>query len=178
VTPFRRKQLVGIAGALPACVLAALTLDHAGDLFGFVALPADDPSSRLAFALRWMLLPGFCLLLGVVVAGRRGFVADAIDGTREPASHGLEITLRYNQNTLEQTLLAGIAWANLAINLPIAHLVLIPAMATLFAIGRGAFWVGYLIYPTGRAFGMVLTALPTIAAYAWVAWRAYCGWAE
>jgi hypothetical protein len=152
VTPFRRKQLVGIAGAVPAFVVVALMLDHASGLFGFVALPADDLSSRLAFALRWMLLPGICLLLGVVVAGRRGFVADAIDGTRTPASHSLEINFRYNQNTLEQTLLACIAWAGLAISLPLAHIVLIPAMATLFAIGRGAFWVGYLIYPMGRAF--------------------------
>jgi hypothetical protein len=175
VTPFRRKQLVGIAGALPAFVVVALTLEHAGNLFGFAALPADDPSSRLAFALRWMLLPGVCLLLGVIIAARRGFVADAIDGTRRPASRSLEINLRYNQNTVEQTVLACIAWACLAVRLPIAHIVLIPAMATLFAIGRGAFWVGYLIHPTGRAFGMVLTALPTIASYAWLVWH---GWRD
>jgi hypothetical protein len=171
VTPFRRKQLVGIAGALPAFVVVALTLDHASDLFAFVTLPADDLSNRLAFALRWMLLPGICLLLGVIVAGRRGFIADAIDGTRAPSSRSLEINLRYNQNTLEQALLACIAWASLATSLPIAHVVLIPAMATLFAIGRAAFWIGYSIYPMGRAFGMVLTALPTIASYAWLIWH-------
>jgi hypothetical protein len=102
VTPFRRKQLVGVAGALPAFVVVALTLDHLSKLFEFIALPA---------------------------------------------------------------------WTGLAISLPIAHIVLIPAMATLFAICRGAFWVGYLIYPMGRAFGMVLTALPTIASYAWLVWH-------
>ena len=171
MTPFRRKQLVGIAGALPAFVVVALTLDHANNLFALVALPSDDLSSRLAFALRWMLLPGICLLVGVIVAGRRGFVPDAIDGTRTPASRNLEINLRYNQNTLEQTVLACIAWASLAMSLPIAHLVLIPAMATLFAIGRGAFWIGYLIHPMGRSFGMVLTVLPTVASYAWLAWH-------
>jgi hypothetical protein len=147
VTPFRRKQLLGIVGALPAIVVVALTLNHVSTLFAFVALPSDDLSSRLAFAVRWMLLPGICLLLGVIVAARRGFVPDAIDGSRTPASRSLEINLRYNQNTVEQTVLACIAWAGLAISLPIAHLVLIPAMATLFAIGRGAFWVGYLIHP-------------------------------
>jgi hypothetical protein len=172
VTPFRCKQLIGIASALPAFVVVAWTLNHASDLFAFVALPSDDPSSRLVFALRWMLLPGLCLLLGVMVAGRRGFNADAIDGTRTPASHSLEINLRYNQNTVEQTVLACIAWAGLAISLPISDLRLIPAMATLFACGRGAFWIGYLINPMGRAFGMVLTALPTIASYAWLVWHA------
>jgi hypothetical protein len=172
VSPFRRKQLVGIAGALPAFVVVALTFQRASELFGFVAIPADDVSSRLAFASRWMVLPGICLLLGVIVAGRRGFIVDAIDGTRTPTSRSLEINLRYNQNTLEQTLLACVAWANLSVSLPIAHLVLIPAMATLFVIGRATFWVGYLIYPMGRAFGMVLTVLPTITSFAWLIWHA------
>jgi hypothetical protein len=124
-----------------------------------------------AFGVRWMLLPGLCLLLGVIVAARRGFVPDAIDGTRTPASRSLEINLRYNQNTLEQTVLACIAWAGLAIRLPLEQLILIPAMATLFVIGRGAFWAGYLLHPMGRAFGMVLTVLPTLASYGWLAWQ-------
>jgi MAPEG family protein len=175
VTPFRRKQFVVIAGALPAIGVVGLTIQHASSLFGFALLPADTLSGRLAFALRWMLLPGFCLLVGVISAGRRGFVADAIDGTRTPTSHTLEINLRYNQNTLEQTVLACIAWAGLAISLSIPHLVVIPAMAALFAVGRCAFWIGYLIYPTGRAFGMVLTALPTAASYVWLGWHAWHG---
>jgi MAPEG family len=172
VSPFRRKQLVGIAGALPAFVAVALTLDHAKSLFAFLALPADDLAARLAFAARWMLLPGFCLLLGIVVAARRGFVPDAIEGTRTPASQSLEINLRYNQNTLEQTVLACIAWAGLAIKLPSADLLLIPAMAALFVTGRAAFWIGYLFHPMGRSFGMVLTVLPTLASYGWLAWQA------
>jgi hypothetical protein len=34
--------------------------------------------------------------------------------TRTPSSHSFEINLRYNQNTLEQTVLAVIAWTGLA----------------------------------------------------------------
>jgi hypothetical protein len=56
--------------------------------------------------------------------------------------------------------------------LPQERLVLIPAAAILFGFGRATFWIGYLIYPTARAFGMVLTALPTIAAYVWLVQRA------
>ncbi len=41
-------------------------------------------------------------------------------------------------------------------------------MAFLFVVGRLTFWIGYLLYPTARAFGMVMTALPTIAAYVWL----------
>jgi hypothetical protein len=126
LTPFHRNQLIGLAGVLPALLLAGLTLPHADALFSSVAVPA---------------------------------------------SASLEINLRYNQNTLEQTVLACIAWACLAVMLPRTQLALIPAMATLFAIGRAAFWIGYLIHPMGRAFGMALTAFPTIAAYLMLALR-------
>jgi hypothetical protein len=33
------------------------------------------------------------------------------------------------------------------------------------------FWIGYLLHPLARAFGMVLTVLPTLAAYLWLLWR-------
>lgn len=115
------------------------------------------------------------MLAGIIAAGRRGFIADAIEGTRTPANHGLEINLRYNQNTLEQTVLAAIAWGARAPILPRDALVLIAMMAFLFAFGRIAFWIGYLLHPLARAFGMVLRALPTITAYVWLlqhAWRA------
>jgi hypothetical protein len=167
-----RKQLFLILGAAPAFLAVILAWRLAPSLFASVALPADDTAARLAFAVHWLLLPGLTLLAGIMVAGRRGFVPDAIEGTRTPKSHSLEINLRYNQNTLEQTVLAAIAWAGLALALPHDRLVLIPAMASLFVLGRITFWIGYLLHPLARAFGMVLTALPTVVAYGWLAWRA------
>ena len=167
----RRKVIVGILGVIPAVATVALVLWFADELFGFVALPKDLPGERLAFLTRWLLAPGLCLLLGVVLASRRGFYADAIDGTRAPANYGMEINLRYNTNTLEQTVLAAIAWGALAVTLPATRLVLIPAMAALFFWGRITFWLGYLIHPMGRAYGMAVTVLPTLGAYAWLAGR-------
>lgn len=165
---FRRKQLVGLAGALLGFFTVLLTWHYASSWFAFATLPADNTADRLVFVLHWLLIPGLTLLLGVWIAGRRGFIADAIDGTRTPTSPAFEINLRYNQNTLEQVVLAAIAWLNLCIALPQERLLLIPALATLFGVGRATFWVGYLINPMGRAFGMVLTILPTIAAYVWL----------
>jgi hypothetical protein len=170
-----RKQLLLIAGAAPAFLVVFLVWRYAPRLFGHLALPAVDAAARLAFAARWLLLPGLTLLAGIAAAGRRGFYPDAIDGTPTPSSHGLKINLRYNRNTLEQTVLGAIAWTGLALALPHERLVLIPAMATLFAIGRIAFWIGYLLHPLARAFGMVLTAFPTLAAYAWLVWGAVGG---
>ena len=104
-------------------------------------------------------------------AGRRGFYPGLIDGARDPSNRGFEINLRYNTNTLEQVVLAAIAWSGLALALPQERLVLIPAMAFLFVAGRITFWIGYFINPLARSFGMVLTALPTIGAYAWLVWH-------
>ena len=91
-----------------------------------------------------------------------------IDGTRFPSHNSLEINLRYNQNTLEQLILAAITWLNLSLVVDLDQLVLIPAMASLFVVGRLTFWVGYLIRPVARAFGMILTALPTVGSVLWL----------
>jgi hypothetical protein len=163
-----RKQLIVLFGAAAGFLAVFLVWQHAAQLFARIALPDDDAASRLAYVAHWLILPGLTLLAGIVAAGRRGFIADAIDGTRTPASHSLEINLRYNQNTLEQTVLAAIAWAAMAPILPRSELVLIAMAAFLFAFGRIAFWIGYLLHPLARAFGMVVTALPTLTSYAWL----------
>jgi hypothetical protein len=168
--PLTRKQLTGLAGILPALLTTYLVWKSAPRIFADITLPVDDTADRLAFAAHWLLVPALCLLAGVVaVSSRRGFMAGAIDGTRTPANRGLEINLRYNLNTLEQTVLAGIAWTGLSVALPRGQLYLIPAMALLFGVGRATFWIGYLVNPMGRAFGMVLTALPTVIALVWLA---------
>jgi hypothetical protein len=162
---YSRKVLLGVAGATCGAVVVALAGVFAPRLSANVELPADDPASRIAFAVRWLVIPGLTLLVGIWAAARRGFFPDAIDGTRSPANRGLEINLRYNQNTLEQVVLVVIAWPALALALAHDELRYIPTMAVLFGIGRATFWIGYAIRPVARAFGMVLTVLPTILAY-------------
>jgi len=134
---------------------------------------ADDTATRIGFVLHWLLLPGLALLLGIaLVANQRFFVPDAIDGGPSQ-SRMIAILLRYNTNTLEQTLLAAIAWFGLALALPIPQLKLIPAMAISFAIGRVLLLIGYLIAPVARALGLGLTAYPTFAALVWLAVRMF-----
>jgi hypothetical protein len=166
------KRLLLGAGALPAFVVTALVCLYANHLFPTPKSIAVDTSGRLALAARWLLLPGLTLLAGVQYAARRGFIPGAIEGTRIPEDWGLEINLRYNQNTVEQVLLAMIAWAGLALALPHDQLGLIQAMAWLFVAGRATFYIGYRFHPLARGFGMVLTALPTLGAYVWLMWKA------
>jgi hypothetical protein len=175
MTPLLRKQLLGGAGAAASTALVLLCWLYAPLLLREVALPAADTASRMAFVASWLLVPGWCLLAGVFGAARRGFYADAIDGTRAPSARSLEITLRYNQNTIEQTILAAVAWLGLAVSLPRDQLNLIAGMAILFAIGRATFFIGYLIHPIARTFGMTLTVVPTIIAFAFLTWRAASG---
>jgi hypothetical protein len=165
-----RKQLAVTLGAGAAVVLLLLTWSRLSTL----PLPVpdgDDAAARLAFVAHWLLLPGLSLFLGIaIVAKRRFFVADAIDGGPSK-SRLIEIALRYNTNTVEQTVLAAIAWFGLCLALSHDMLKLIPAMAISFLLGRVLFFVGYLIAPVGRALGLGLTAYPTFAALIWLAWR-------
>jgi hypothetical protein len=163
-----KKQLAVVLGAGAAVALLLLAWSRLGSLP--LPLPdGDDTASRLAFAGHWLLLPGLALFFGIaLVANQRFFVADAIDGGPSQ-SKLIAVALRYNTNTLEQTVLAAIAWIGLALALPHVQLKLIPAMAISFLIGRALFFIGYLIAPVGRAFGLGLTAYPTFAAIVWLA---------
>jgi MAPEG family protein len=167
-----RTQLLVAAGMI-AAVAVLLFLYETPALAAHFASPlGDDDGARLAYAARWMLLPGLCLLAGIgFVANRRFFVPDAIDGAPASASRVLDIALRYNRNTLEQTVLAAIAWSGLALALPHARLGLIGLLAVVFTLGRIAFWLGYLIAPWARAFGLGLTFYPTAVALIWLAIR-------
>jgi len=159
---------LGMLAAVAVCLIVArLALDAPRPV-------ADlEVAGRLALAGRWLLVPGLCLLVGIgFTANRRFLSAEAIDGGPPQAPGAFEINLRYNTNTLEQTVLAAIAWTGLALALPARDLGLIPALAGLFAAGRTAFWLGYLYAPWARAFGLGLTFYPTIAAFVWLAVQA------
>jgi hypothetical protein len=170
-----RKQILIVLGMLAAVVVIVVVAEHALGARGVEPVATAD---RLALAWRWLLVPGLTLLAGIgMTANQRFLRADFIDGERASASAGadrpgfMEVNLRYNTNTLEQTALAAIAWTGLALELRPQDLGLIPALAGLFAAGRAAFWAGYLYAPWARAFGLGLTAYPTFAALVWLAFR-------
>lgn len=169
MSPLAGKQLRVLAGVLPA-VAVCLAAAHF-TLGAWPAAPVATPD-RLALAARWLLLPGLCLLAGIGMTANRRFLSEAaIDGQRQVDDRAFEINLRYNLNTLEQTVMAAIAWLGLSLTLKPENLALIPAMAILFAVGRAAFWAGYLYAPWARAFGLGLTAYPTFFALVWLAVR-------
>ena len=169
---FRQKQLLILGGMLAAAIAGVVVVFYVQ--WGAPDPAPADAGERLAFAVRWMLVPGLALLAGIgMTANQRFLKSDAIDGERRVEGKGFEINLRYNQNTLEQLALAAVAWTGLALVLPVEQLGVIARMAVLFGVGRAAFWLGYLYAPWARAFGMGLTAYPSFAALVWLAIAAF-----
>lgn len=165
-----RKQILVALGML-AAVMACLAAWRWG--LGRASATEIGAAERLALAARWMLVPALTLLVGIgFTANRRFFSPQAIDGGAPSPGSAFDINLRYNRNTLEQTVLAAVAWTGLALVLRPQDLSLIPALAALFAVGRAAFWIGYLMAPWARAFGLGLTFYPTAVALVWLAVRA------
>ena len=166
------KQILVAAGMALAVVILMVFYTTPQLALRFAPPLGDDDAARLAFVARWLLVPALCLLAGIgMMANRRFFSNEAMDGTRAPENRSLEINLRYNQNTLEQAMLAAAAWIGLALALPHERLGLIGMLAVLFAAGRVLFWVGYLIAPWARAIGFGLTFYPTAVALIWLAVR-------
>lgn len=129
-----------------------------------------SPGDAVLVALRWLVLPALCLLAGVQATElSRLFDDKAIDGRTDGVGHRLEINLRYNRNTVEQLVLAALAWPAVAIALPEQAAALFPVLAALFVAGRITFWAGYLWLNWARAFGFALTYVPTVAALLYAA---------
>jgi len=158
---FQREQrgvAIGMVAAL--CVTILVTA---------ACMYSSVPSSRaltdrlIAVARADLLV--ICWLGATIgnVARLRFFSADDIAGSA--TTNGTSDVNRAKavlQNTLEQVALA------IPIHLALAVLVessepLIIALATLFAIGRFLFWIGYVNGARYRAFGFALTFYPSVA---------------
>jgi hypothetical protein len=171
VRAFVRRQLFAVVQIVLVWLICGLAF-----VYGPSVAPgpeSTDTPGRLVFVAQWLLVPGLTLLLCIVVTmSTRVLSQDAFDGTRTPKSRFMEINLRVTQNTLEQVVLAVIAWVGLALTLSAERLGILPVLAALFGVGRLLFWAGYQIDPIMRAVGFGLTAVPTAVAMLWLAWHA------
>ncbi len=127
-------------------------------------LPNDNTVARIAFALKWNLLPLVCLVVAVGrLARHRFFTPDDIDGGGlSPGTPSAKVQQSILQNTLEQVVLASLAYCIWAVAMPHAWLASIPAAAALFVLGRFLFSRGYARGAAARAIGFALTFYPTV----------------
>ncbi|MDM9384463.1 MAPEG family protein [Chlorogloeopsis sp. ULAP01] len=166
----QREELAIRRAAVTALFLCLLCF-----AVGYFTLPVffDFPTElvdRLAFAVQASVFVLIWVLVGVgmVSWGRRHSVADIGGSASEPPSSRIAIQAAFLQNTLEQAVLAVGAYLALASLIGGAWLSLIVIAIIIFAVGRVLFLFGYRRYPTvarGRALGMALTVIPTLAGY-------------
>lgn len=168
--PFDKEQRGILRGSALAlmCAIAAMSA-------GYAWLPAHwfglnnsmTMGDQIAFALKADLLLFIWLAWSVRAVSRRRFLSpiDRKGAAFGPASAEIAIPKALLQNSLEQTVLALGAHLVLAAVLRGPELVVIPLLVALYLVGRVSFGLCYSRGAASRAFGMALTAAPSIASY-------------
>lgn len=158
------QRLVIRNGLLASCFCVVMLV--AGRLFlpWLFTFPTSLPDA-LALGLQVNLFTLSWLVVGVrlVSRGRYVSVADNRGSAFAPASPRIAVQAAFLQNTLEQAAISAGVTLALATLLSGPDLAFIPSAAILFSIGRLSFMLGYRDGAGSRAFGMVVTMLPSVA---------------
>lgn len=160
---FTVKQKGVVRAAVPTAIITLAGLCGVSLLIPMGALPTDDAGARLAWALRWSLIPILALVIAIARVGNFRFSSPQdIDGSGlTNASPHVQILRAVLQNTLEQTVLAVGTYLIWAAVMPHRWLRVIPVAAVLFIGGRVLFARGYSKGAGGRAMGFGLTMYGT-----------------
>lgn len=164
-TPIVKAQIEVVIGMIVGTILCAVIAYLLWDMFE-ITTRRVELLERLGYAAKWSLLPGGCLLIGIMMIANFRFFTPAIDPLAAEEDRTLRIWERFTQNTLEQAVLFAIGAAAYATVTFQYWLKAIPIIAVLFVLGRALFVIGYLIRPTLRAAGFALTFYPIIGLYA------------
>lgn len=160
MSPDQQKVKVGAA---TAAIISIVFIYTGYQIFPFVLTPMVTIGDKLAFVIQCEIFALLMLVAGIAaVANQRFLHKEAIDGATIDLPISIQINLRYNQNTLEQFVLAVVAHLVLATVVEPDSLKIIPILVCWWIIGRIMFWIGYHVYPVGRAVGFGSTFYPTI----------------
>ena len=95
---------------------------------------ADTAGDRLAYALRWAVLPALTLFAMIVAVGNARFSSEAIDPTIGKESQRMMVDGRVADNTTQQFLLFLVGILTLSVSLPLTRMSIIAAIAITFVI--------------------------------------------
>ncbi len=162
-----QEQGIRTAGWISTVILAC------GVAAGYYLLPRifEFPTElvdRMAFAAKASIFVLVWVLIGVMMVstGRRRSPKDIGGSAAAPPSDEIAVYVAFLQNSLEQAVLAvGAYWALSAL-VKGPWLSVIVVGVVFFTVGRILFLAGYKKSARGRALGMTLTMLPTLAGYA------------
>jgi MAPEG family len=160
-----------VRNVIPAAVLKVAGLGGVTFWLPMTMLPVDEPGARIAWALKWALLPVLTLMISIMrVANYRFSSPKDIDGSGlTDATPQVLVPRAVLQNTLEQAVLAAAAYPIWAVVMPYDWLRAVCIAAVLFVAGRALFTRGYIKGAPGRAMEFGLTAYPTFGMLAAVA---------
>ena len=155
-------------GVAKGMALAALTtvagfsLAHWG--MPTITLVEDSLRGRLSLLATALMLPGLTLMLCIGRLAKHRFFtpADIDGGALTEGTVTARLLQSLLQNTLEQVMLALIAYFAATLLLPFNFLSLIPAAALMFFVGRVLFFRGYTQGAPSRAYGFALTFYSTV----------------
>ncbi len=176
--PMTRTQDGVLRGmALGAAIAVAIVaLGAWANPFGYSSAMALD--ARLAVALRAAVWPALTLVACVGrLARHRFFTPEDIDAAAGPPGTRRALILQAMlQNTLEQGVLASLAYLAWAVVLPGPALSVVPLAAGAFVISRGLFIAGYASGAAMRATGFAIGFYTTVLMLGTVTVAMAIGW--
>jgi len=104
------KQKGVVRGVVPAVVLSVVGLCGVSLLLPLNVLPVDEAGARLAWALQWVLLPVFTLMVSIARVGNYRFYSpeDIAGSGLTSGTAQVKVLRAVLQNTLEQTRGCGV----------------------------------------------------------------------
>jgi hypothetical protein len=164
----RRKGMGAIAAAsVIAAVLWFGIYEYSPPLAGM-----ETVGARMLVALKCFVVATlFCLVAGVEAVAHERLQSAAFDPLLGHDTRRLRVNLRYLQNTLEQTIVLGVALFGLAAYLDTGESMrAVIATAVVWIASRFAFWIGYHRSAAMRGVGAP-GMMATMIAILYVAWR-------
>ena len=137
----RHAGMIAIAAAMPVTLLLWLAI-------AYLAPPLvsmDSLGSRMVFTLKCCCLAVlFCLVTGVEAVAHERLSSPAFDPLSGFETRRLRVNQRYQQNTLEQTLVFAVGLFGLAAYSPDgSSMRAVLATTVVWILARFAFWIGY-----------------------------------
>lgn len=157
----QRGVAVGMASAF---LTAVVVLSLAATFGGTLTAANSSVEFRLELLAASLIAPAAALFICIArLAKHRFFTPEDIDGSALTEGTSRAMLLQaLLQNTLEQLALAMPVYLSCSILFPSHLLVLIPAAAAMFFVGRVLFYLGYSGGAPSRAFGFAFTFYPTV----------------
>jgi hypothetical protein len=130
--------------------------------------PLDQPVDRLLLALQCCAGVGFVALVMLQGLWRLPDSPGAEDPFANAESRAWKINQRVFTNTVEQAVIFVPIFIGLSIRMESQHVYMLPALMSIWCMGRLLFWAGYRYSLNARAIGMDWTTVTTMVAAAWL----------